>query len=47
MVGEGECGRAKKLVLAACCFGFFMAILRATSVNTALPAMRADLGGEL
>ena len=47
MVDGGEDGRAKKLVLAACCFGFFLAILRATSVNTALPAMRADLGGEL
>ena len=48
MVSGGEGGRAKKkVVLAACCLGFFLAILRATSVNTALPAVRADLGGEL
>ena len=39
--------RVKKLVLWASCLGFFVAILRATSVNTALPAIRADLGGEL
>ncbi|QIN77337.1 MFS transporter [Rubrobacter marinus] len=39
--------RMKKLVLLASCLGFFVAILRATSVNTALPAIRADLGGGL
>ncbi len=43
----GSGGREKKLVLAVGCLGFFVAILRATSVNTALPAIRADLGGEL
>ena len=41
----GEEGRNKRLVLAASCLGFFVAILRATSVNTALPAIRDDLGG--
>lgn len=44
---EGTGVGVKKLVLGASCLGFFVAILRATSVNTALPAMRADLGGEL
>ena len=41
----GEEGRNKRLVLAASCLGFFVAILRATSVNTALPPIRDDLGG--
>jgi len=42
--GSGMDGK-KRLVLAASCVGFFAAILRATSVNTALPEIRADLGG--
>ena len=41
----GEEDENKRLVLAASCLGFFVAILRATSVNTALPEIRADLGG--
>jgi len=41
----GEEGGNKRLVLAASCLAFFVAILRATSVNTALPAIRADFGG--
>ena len=44
---DGADGRTKKLILAAGCVGFFIAILRATSVNTALPAIQSDLGGEL
>ena len=40
-----EKGGAKRLVLAASCLGFFTAMLRATSVNTALPTIRDDLGG--
>ena len=40
-----EEGGDRRLVLAASCLGFFVAILRATSVNTALPAIREDLGG--
>lgn len=40
-----EEGGHKRLVLAASCLGFFVAISRATSVNTALPAIRHDLGG--
>lgn len=45
--GEGEGGGGKRLVLAASCLGLFTAILRATSVNTALPTIRGDLGGEV
>jgi DHA2 family methylenomycin A resistance protein-like MFS transporter len=44
---EGEAGGSKRFVLAAGCLGFFVAILRATSLNTALPTIRLDLGGEL
>lgn len=40
-------GKAKKLVLAASCLGISLAILRSTGINTALPAVRADLGGSV
>src|SRR5829696_2216479 len=35
----------KRLALAASCAGIFLAVLRSTSANTALPEIRADLGG--
>src|SRR5215207_1787403 len=37
----------KRLALVASCAGIFLAILRSTSVNTALPEIGADLGGAL
>ena len=39
--------RAKRLVLVAAIMGSFVALLDATVVNVALPAIRADLGGGL
>src|SRR5215203_5721323 len=46
MVAEKTGGTdGKRLALAASCAGIFLAVLRATSVNTALPEIRADLGG--
>jgi len=44
-VTEGTGG--KRLALVASCAGIFLAILRSTSVNTALPEIGADLGGAL
>lgn len=38
-------GYNKRLALAASCAGIFLAVLRSTSANTALPEIRADLGG--
>jgi MFS transporter, DHA2 family, methylenomycin A resistance protein len=35
----------KRLALAASCTGIFLAVLRSTSANTALPEIQADLGG--
>lgn len=35
----------QKLTLAVSCAGIFLAVLRSTSANTALPAIQADLGG--
>jgi hypothetical protein len=46
-MGEGVGKGAKRFVLAAGCLGFFVAILRATSLNKALPTIRGNLGGEL
>lgn len=37
----------KRIVLAASCAGIFLAVLRSTSANTALPEIRADLGGSV
>src|SRR5918994_6310830 len=46
MVAEKTGGTgAKRLALAASCAGIFLAVLRSTSANTALPEIRADLGG--
>lgn len=43
---EEEIGAGtKRLVLAASCLGLFAAVLRATSVNTALPEIQGELGG--
>lgn len=39
--------KAKRLILAASCLGISLSILRSTSINTALPAVRADLGGSV
>ena len=46
MVAEKTSGTGgKRLALAASCAGIFLAVLRSTSANTALPEIRADLGG--
>ena len=46
MVAEKTGGTdGKRLALAASCAGIFLAVLRSTSANTALPEIRADLGG--
>jgi MFS transporter, DHA2 family, methylenomycin A resistance protein len=44
---SGTPNNKKRIVLAASCAGIFLAILRSTSANTALPDIRADLGGTL
>jgi DHA2 family methylenomycin A resistance protein-like MFS transporter len=46
MVAEKTGGTGgKRLILVASCAGIFLAVLRATSANTALPEIQADLGG--
>lgn len=46
MAAEGSRGiGGRRLILVASCAGIFLAVLRSTSANTALPEIRADLGG--
>ena len=46
-VTSGTDNNLKRIVLAASCAGIFLAVLRSTSANTALPEIRADLGGSV
>ena len=46
MIAKATSGTAntnKRLVVAVSCVGIFLAVLRSTSVNTALPDMRVNL----
>jgi hypothetical protein len=44
---SGSANTNKRIVVAASCAGIFLAVLRSTSADTALPDVRGDLGGAL